>query len=44
VYAGAVVKNAPHAQAAHQWLEFIRSPEALAIFGRYGFRPYAAAR
>ncbi|HET9329337.1 MAG TPA: substrate-binding domain-containing protein [Steroidobacteraceae bacterium] len=44
VYAGAVVKNAPHAQAAQQWLDFIRSPEALAIFGRYGFRPYAAAR
>ena len=40
VYAGAVVKDAPHAQAAHQWLDFIRSPEGLAVFERYGFKPY----
>jgi molybdate transport system substrate-binding protein len=42
VYAGAVVKNAAHAQAARQWLEFIASPEGLAIFERYGFKPYVA--
>jgi ABC-type Fe3+ transport system substrate-binding protein len=34
---------APHPEAAKRWLEFIRSPEALAIFGRYGFKPYQAS-
>ena len=42
IYAGAVVKNAPHAAAARRWLAFIRSPEGLAIFERYGFKPYQA--
>jgi molybdate transport system substrate-binding protein len=41
IYAGAVVKSAAHPQAAREWLEFIRSPGALAIFERYGFKPYA---
>jgi molybdate transport system substrate-binding protein len=40
IYAGAMVKDAPHPEAARAWLAFIRSPEALAIFGRYGFKPY----
>ena len=40
VYAAAVVRGAAHVQAAKQWLEFIRSPEALAVFERYGFKPY----
>ncbi len=40
-YAGAVVKGAAHPDAARAWLDFTRSPEALAIFGRYGFKPYA---
>ena len=31
VYAGAEVKDAAHPEAAQAWLEFIRSPEALAI-------------
>lgn len=39
-YAGAQVKDAPHPEAARAWLEFIRSPEALKIFERYGFKPY----
>jgi molybdate transport system substrate-binding protein len=43
VYAGAVVKRAPHAAAARLWLDFIRSPESLAIFERYGFKPYVPA-
>lgn len=43
VYAGAVVKHAPHARAAKAWLNFIRSPDALAIFERYGFKPYIAS-
>lgn len=42
VYAGAVVKGAPHPEAAQAWLAFIRSPAALAIFERYGFKPYTA--
>jgi molybdate transport system substrate-binding protein len=42
IYAGAEVKGAPHPQAAKVWLDFIRSPEALHIFERYGFKPYAA--
>ena len=40
IYAGAVVKGAPHPEAAKMWLEFIRSPAALAIFESYGFKPY----
>jgi len=40
VYAGAEVTGAPHPQAAKAWLDFIRSSEALAIFERYGFKPY----
>lgn len=42
IYAGAVAKNAPHAAAAQRWLDFIRSPEGLAIFEQYGFKPYQA--
>ena len=42
IYAGAEVAGAPHPQASRAWLDFIRSPEALAIFERYGFRPYDA--
>lgn len=40
VYAGAIVQHAPHPQAARQWLDFIRSPQGLSIFERYGFKPY----
>lgn len=42
VYAGAMVKGAVHPEAARAWLTFIRSPTALEIFGRYGFKPYVA--
>jgi ABC-type molybdate transport system substrate-binding protein len=41
VYAGAAVKGAPHPEAATAWLDFIHSPDALQIFARYGFKPYA---
>jgi molybdate transport system substrate-binding protein len=44
VYAGAIVKGAAHPEAGRAWLAFIHSPEALAIFARYGFQPYRAAR
>src|SRR6201996_9439549 len=40
IYAGAQVRGAPHPEAAKQWLEFIRSPEAINIFQRYGFKRY----
>ncbi len=44
IYAGAVVKGAPHPEAAKLWLDFIRSPDALHIFERYGFKPYQAGK
>lgn len=40
IYAGALVRDAAHAGAARKWLAFIRSPAALEIFERYGFRKY----
>src|ERR1700724_490888 len=42
IYAGAMATHAPHAEAAQRWLDFIRSPAGLAIFERYGFKPYHA--
>jgi molybdate transport system substrate-binding protein len=43
IYAGAEVKDAPHPEAAKAWLAFVRSPPALAIFKRYGFKAYVPA-
>ncbi len=43
IYAGAMVKDAPHPEAARAWLAFIRSPAAFGIFQRYGFGRYDAA-
>jgi ABC-type molybdate transport system substrate-binding protein len=43
VYAGGALTDAPHAQAAAQWLEFLRTPEAQAIYHRYGFQSIAAS-
>ncbi len=40
-YAGGVVSGAPHPQTAAQWLEFLRSPEAQAIYHRFGFQSVA---
>src|SRR3546814_14459158 len=31
IYGGAIVKSAPHPEAAQRWPDFIRSPEGLAI-------------
>lgn len=42
IYAGAIVKGAPHPKAAQRWLDFIRSSEGLGIFESYGFKPYKA--
>jgi molybdate transport system substrate-binding protein len=44
IYAGAEVAGAQHPEAARVWLDFIRSPESLAIFERYGFKPYDATK
>ncbi len=41
VYAAAMVANAPHAEAAKAWLEFIASDDAFAILAPYGFQHYA---
>lgn len=41
VYGAAVVRGAAHPKAARAWIAFLRSPQALRIFERYGFRPVA---
>lgn len=40
IYAAGVLKDAPNPEAAKAWVDFLKSPKALAIFGRYGFKPY----
>ena len=42
VYAGAVLKNARHRRAALQWLAFLKTATAQAIFAHYGFKSVAA--
>ena len=42
IYAGAVMKNSRHRRAAMQWLGFLKTSTAQAIFARYGFKPVAA--
>ncbi len=44
VYAGGVVTGAPHAAVAAQWLDFLKSPEAQAIYHRFGFQSYTGGR
>lgn len=38
-YTAARMKNAPHAQAAKDFLAFMRTPQAQAIYRKYGFMP-----
>ncbi len=40
IYAAGILKSAPHPRAARAWVDFLKSPPALAIFARYGFAPY----
>lgn len=40
VYAAGVVKGAHNPQAAKAWVDFLYSPQGLAILGKYGFKPY----
>jgi ABC-type molybdate transport system substrate-binding protein len=37
IYAGGVLKDAPHPVIAAQWLAFLKSPEAQAVYQQYGF-------
>lgn len=38
-YGAAQIKDARHPKAAQEWIAFLHSPTALAIFERYGFKP-----
>jgi ABC-type molybdate transport system substrate-binding protein len=38
IYGGGVVKDAPHAELAAQWLSFLQSAEAQSIYHHYGFQ------
>ena len=40
IYAAGVLKDAQNPEAAKAWVDFLKSPKALEIFGRYGFKPY----
>ncbi len=40
IYAAGVVKGAPHPEAAQAWVDFLKSPTGLAIFEKFGFKPY----
>jgi ABC-type molybdate transport system substrate-binding protein len=41
IYAAVALKAAPHRKAAQMWVDYLRSPQALAIFEHYGFKPYS---
>lgn len=38
IYAGGVMVNAPHPVAAEQWLIYLQSPQAQAIYHQFGFK------
>ncbi len=39
VYGAAVLRNAPHPEAARAWVAFLNTPEAQAVYREYGFGP-----
>ena len=39
IYAGGVMVDAPHPDAAAEWLAFLKSEEAQSIYREYGFHP-----
>jgi len=43
IYAAGRVVHAPHPRAASEWLAFLRSPRAQAIYHQYGFRSIPAS-
>jgi hypothetical protein len=38
IYSAAILKNAPHREAAAAWLSFLTSPEARKAYAAYGFK------
>ncbi|WP_338465600.1 substrate-binding domain-containing protein [Novosphingobium sp. ZN18A2] len=40
IYAGAIVTNAPHPEAAQMWLDFLRSEPAQEVFHHFGFKSW----
>ncbi len=40
IYAAAVVRAAPHAEAARAWIAYLQSKQAQAAYRAYGFGPY----
>jgi accessory colonization factor AcfC len=44
VYAAGMVRGAPHARAAAEWLAYLQSAEAQAAYSEFGFRSYSANR
>jgi ABC-type molybdate transport system, periplasmic component len=41
-YAGGVMTDAPHPEAAAQWLAYLKTPEGQAIYHQFGFRSIEA--
>jgi ABC-type Fe3+ transport system substrate-binding protein len=39
VYGAAVLRNAPHPEAARAWVAFLNTAEAQAVYKEYGFGP-----
>jgi ABC-type molybdate transport system substrate-binding protein len=39
-YAGGVMTDAPHPTAAAQWLAFLKTEQAQAVYRKYGFKPF----
>ncbi len=43
IYAGGVVKGAPHPELARKWLEYLKTDEAQGYYHQFGFRSLPAA-
>jgi ABC-type molybdate transport system substrate-binding protein len=43
IYAGGVLKNAPHPEIAAQWIAFLKSSEAQAVYHQFGFQSIKAS-
>lgn len=43
IYAAGILPDAPHPEAAAQWLAYLKTPEAQAAFHRFGFKSYVVA-
>jgi accessory colonization factor AcfC len=43
IYAAGMLPDAPHPEAAAQWLAYLKTPEAQAAFHQFGFQPIAAS-